>query len=143
MTRISRRGFVIASGGALVALACKSDAKRCGHCGMKIDRDSAFAAELEIDGKREAFDTPRCALSEWKARGGTPFVQDYYDRKLRDGHGLRFVIGSDVVGPMGPEIVPVTAARATKLVTDHGGKDYALDELTPELVQALAARGRS
>ncbi len=130
---IGRRVFL---GAVLVLAACRGGAKRCGHCGMKIDENSAFRAELELDGQRESFDTPRCALSEWKSRGGTGkvFVQDYYDRVLQDGAPLRFVIGSDVVGPMGPEIVPVDAARASKLVKDHGGKDYALTELTVELL---------
>lgn len=103
---------------------------------MKIDPASAFRAALEIDGKREEFDTPRCALSEWHARGkrGTVRVQDYYDRREQDGSTLRFVVGSDVVGPMGPEIVPVDAARVAKFDRDHGGHDYALSELTTELL---------
>lgn len=129
----SRRRFLLAS--FALALACKSSVKRCAHCGMKIDETSAFHAELEIDGARESFDTPRCALSEWKSRGrGTVFVQDYYDRVLQDGSRLRFVIGSDVIGPMGPDIVPVDTARSAKFVKDHGGKDYALGELTTELL---------
>jgi nitrous oxide reductase accessory protein NosL len=129
---IARRTFL---GLALVLAACRGGEKRCPHCGMKIDEASAYRAELEIDGKREVFDTPRCALTEWKTRGkGTPFLQDYYGRTLQDGSALRFVIGSDVVGPMGPEIVPVTPDREAKLVKDHGGKGYALAELTPELL---------
>ncbi len=129
----SRRTFLLVP--IAVVLACKSSAKRCAHCGMKIDETSAFHAALEIDGARESFDTPRCALTEWKARGkGTVLVQDYYDRVLQDGSKLRFVIGSDVIGPMGPEIVPVDAPRASKFVGDHGGKDYALGDLTTELL---------
>lgn len=133
----SRRTFLLVSFASALAfpLACKSSVKRCAHCGMKIDETSAFHAELEIDGARESFDTPRCALSEWKKRGkGTVFVQDHYDRVLQDGTKLRFVIGSDVIGPMGPEIVPVDATRASKFVKDHGGKDYALADLTTELL---------
>ena len=131
---IGRRSFTLA---LLVVAACRGGgAKRCGHCGMKIDETSAFHAALEQSGSRDEFDTPRCALSEWKSRGGTGtvFVQDYYDRVLQDGKALRFVIGSDVIGPMGPEIVPVDAARAAKFEKDHGGKDYTLAELTTELL---------
>lgn len=129
---IGRRAFFVVP---LVLAACRGGgAQRCGHCGMKIDESSAFHAALESGGKRDSFDTPRCALSEWKTRGGTVFVQDYYDRVLQDGSKLRFVVGSDVVGPMGPEIVPVDAPRAAKFVKDHGGKDYALGELMTELL---------
>ncbi|CAN5637460.1 hypothetical protein BH09MYX1_BH09MYX1_51840 [soil metagenome] len=130
----TRRQFLVVP--LALFVACKSEGKRCAHCGMKIDETSAFHAELEENGARESFDTPRCALSEWKARGGkgTVIVQDYYERVSQDGTKLRFVIGSDIIGPMGPEIVPVDAARAPKLVKDHGGKDYALGELTFELL---------
>jgi hypothetical protein len=104
---------------------------------MKIDPQSAFRAELVDAGVTRSFDTPRCALSEWVTGGkkGTVRVQDYYDRAWHDGKELRFVIGSDVIGPMGPEIVPVDAARVVKFKRDHDGTgDYAADQLTPELL---------
>ena len=104
---------------ALALVACRHDASRCAHCGMKIDPASPFAAELD----EKKFDTPRCALTEWLASGkrGTVRVQDYYDRAQRPADDVRFVAGSDVVGPMGAELVPVDAARVTKFEKDHGG----------------------
>lgn len=89
---------------------------------MKMDATSAFAAEL-VDGTTKHFDTPRCALSTWVEGGkhGTVRVQDYYDRVLHPAEDVRFVIGSDVVGPMGAELVPVDAARVAKFEKDHGG----------------------
>src|SRR5256885_5466073 len=103
---------------ALLVLACKHDA-RCAHCGMKIDPESAFVAELD----QKKFDTPRCALLEWLASGkrGKVRVQDYYDRAPHAASDVRFVTGSDVIGPMGPELVPVDAARVAKFEKDHGG----------------------
>jgi hypothetical protein len=63
------------------------------------------------------------ALTEWLASGkhGTIRVQDYYDRARHDANDVRFVTGSDVVGPMGPDLVPVDAARVGKFEKDHGG----------------------
>jgi copper chaperone NosL len=106
-----------------LVVACKADAARCAHCGMKIDPKSPWNAELDDGVKVEHFDTPRCALSEWVAHGkhGTVRVQDYYDRKLRPASEVEFVIGSDVVGPMGPALVPVDDARVAKFEKDHGG----------------------
>jgi hypothetical protein len=104
----------------MLLLACKSGDARCAHCGMKIDPASPFVSEW---GEKK-FDTPRCALSEWLAGGkqGTVRVQDYYDRVSRPvGADVRFVTGSDVVGPMGAELVPVDAARVAKFEKDHGG----------------------
>ncbi len=34
---------------------------------------------------------------------------------------VRFVIGSDVIGAMGPDLVPVDPARVAKFEKDHGG----------------------
>ena len=105
-------------------VACKgADAARCAHCGMKLDPKSPWNSELDEGGKVEHFDTPRCALSEWLAHGkkGTVEVQDYYDRTMRPATQVQFVIGSDVVGPMGPELVPVDDARVAKFEKDHGG----------------------
>jgi hypothetical protein len=101
---------------------------------MKIDPTSAFRAEVVDGGTTRTFDTPRCALSEWLAgeKKGVVRVQDYYDRAWHDGAELRFVVGSDVIGPMGPEIVPVDAARVAKFKADHAGAaDYAQADLTP------------
>jgi len=110
---------------AFVALlvACKADAARCAHCGMKIDPASPWNAELADGAKVERFDTPRCVLSEWVGHGkkGAVRVQDYYDRELRPADEVRFVVGSDVVGPMGAELVPVDVARVAKFEKDHGG----------------------
>jgi len=131
---MDRRTFVLL-GFALAA--CKGSTPRCAHCGMKIDPASAFRAEVVDGSTTRSFDTPRCALSEWVAGGkkGTVRVQDYYDRAWHDGSDLRFVVGSDVIGPMGPEIVPVDAARVAKFKAYHvGAADYAQAQLTPELL---------
>lgn len=103
---------------ALVA-ACKHDGARCARCGMKIDPTSPWNADVDA----EHFDTPRCALATWVEHGkhGTVRVQDYYDRTFHPADDVRFVVGSDVIGPMGPELVPVDPARVTKFEKDHGG----------------------
>lgn len=105
--------------------ACKSDAARCAHCGMKIDPQSPWNAEI-VDGANVArFDTPRCAFDTWKSNGkrGTVRVQDYYDRKMQNASEMHFIEGSDVIGPMGPELVPVDATRVAKFEKDHGGEE--------------------
>ncbi len=105
---------------ALVLLAaCKHDATRCARCGMKIDPASPWNADLG----EEHFDSPRCALSTWleHQKRGTVRVQDYYDRAFHPADEVRFVVGSDVVGPMGPDLVPVDPARVAKFEKDHGG----------------------
>ena len=84
------------------------------------------------------FYTPRCALQSWrsgKTAAKSLRVQDYYDRQSRDGNDVRFVVGGDVLGPMGPDLVPVDPARVTKFIQDHGAeRSLRLDEVTSEVL---------
>ncbi len=144
MPSLTRRHVLLL---ALVAWAlgpgCKRDEERCRTCGMKIDRASPWRAEL-IDGAERplaAFDTPRCAFLAWRG-GKVPAsdvrVSEYYDRTARRGRDLRFIVGGDVLGPMGPDLVPVDPARATKFIQDHGAeRALRVDEITAEVLGTL------
>ena len=147
---MNRRHFLLGLSCLSISLAaCKTDANaksaRCKHCGMKIDPASAWHTELVgDDGKVTAFDTPRCALTSWRS-GTTPAktirVQEYYDRKPRDGHEVRFVIGGDVVGPMGPDLVPVDPPRSSKFIQDHSAdRALALDEITTQVLASIGSK---
>lgn len=147
---MNRRQFVLvlsssialASVGALGG--CKK-ADRCKHCGMKIDPASTWRSDLvSDDGKLTAFDTPRCALTSWRS-GATPAksirVHEYYDQRTRDGNDVRFVIGGDVLGPMGPDLVPVDPPRASKFIQDHAGdRALRLDEVTTPVLAAVGGK---
>lgn len=134
--------------GALGALGsgCKrQDDTRCKHCGMRIEPGSAWRTELVgDDGKVVAFDTPRCALQSWrsgKTAAKSIRVQEYYDRQAREGSAVRFVIGGDVVGPMGADLVPVDPLRASKFIQDHGAeRAFQLEEITPEVLAAIGGK---
>jgi copper chaperone NosL len=145
---MNRRTFVLgaclAAASLTSAAACKKEA-RCKRCGMKIDRASAWRAELVgDDGTITEFDTPRCALTSWR-QGTTPAkairVQEYYDRQMRDGNEVRFVIGGDVTGPMGADLVPVDPPRAAKFIQDHGAdRALLLGEVTPQILAGIGSK---
>lgn len=139
---MNRRLFVVAVGlGAVfTASGCRAKTEaRCKHCGMKIDPGSQWRTELVAeDGKVTPFDAPRCALQSWRS-GATPAksvrVQEYYDRQPRDGADVRFIVGGDVIGPMGPDLVPVDPARASKFIQDHAAdRSLKLDEVTTQVL---------
>jgi len=92
---------------------------------MKIDPQSAWVSYLERDGKDLAFDTPRCAFSAWRAahrRDANARFREYYSQEMKPADELQFVAGSDIVGPMGPELVPVAkGAKALQFAVDHNG----------------------
>ena len=128
---------------ALVPAGCSRKADRCAYCGMKLDAASPWAADLvRGDGGHVHFDTPRCALMAWRT-GRVPAdgisLQEFYDRTWRAGPELRFAIGSDVMGPMGTEVVPIDPARAEKFATDHhAARTVGLAELTLPLLESLS-----
>lgn len=136
----SRRAVVLGSLVSLAFVACKKE-PRCKRCGMKLDPKSAWRTDLVgDDGTVTSFDTPRCALTSWRegqTKAKSIRVQEYYDHVTKDGTEVRFMLGGDVVGPMGPDFVPVDAARAAKFIQDHGAeKALTLEEVDAAFLKA-------
>ena len=107
--------------GAMLSLAACRSGVRCGTCGMRIDPASPWVSYVTVGGKELAFDTPRCAFGAWRkaaSASGARF-REYYSQEMRPAEGLRFVQGSDVVGPMGPDLVPVAVENAGRFARDH------------------------
>ena len=136
-----RRDFLLLATALFATAACKSKPaeQRCKHCGMKVDPSSAWRSDLvAADGSTSSFDTPRCALTSWrsgKSEAASLRVQEYYERTWRNAEELRFIIGGDVIGPMGPDLVPVEPSRATKFIQDHGAdRALRLDEITTDVL---------
>jgi hypothetical protein len=96
---------------------------------MKIDGNSPWRAEWEVSPtEKRVYDAPKCALTQWVRAGstqggprGTLRFQEYYDRVWTRAEELTFVKGSDVVGPMGADLVPVAPIYAGKFMKDHAG----------------------
>lgn len=110
-------------GALLLVLACRQS-QRCATCGMKIDPASPWVSYVTIGGKEQPFDTPSCAFTAWRKAGsvadGARF-REYYSQELKPAKELQFVRGSDVVGPMGPDLVPVALETARRFARDHNG----------------------
>jgi nitrous oxide reductase accessory protein NosL len=66
-------------------------------------------------------------------------VTDYYTQKGLDGRKAFYVTGSDVIGPMGAELIPFgDRASAETFARDHSGRGiFPFNELTPEIVNGL------
>jgi copper chaperone NosL len=107
----------------------------CPVCGMFVAPYPFWVATvLWRDGKAVHFDgakdffkylqdlkkyEPGRALAEINAMG----VTDYYATGRIDAAQAYYVIGSDVLGPMGHELVPHdTQAEAKEFMADHSGK---------------------
>jgi hypothetical protein len=119
--------------------ACKSP-PRCASCGMVVDPTSRWFAEIEIQGKTQGFDTPKCALRYRlsKAPQGQVWVRSYYKQQRVPATAVLFLVGSDVLGPMGADLVPVEPELEPKFRTEHRAQQaYPLDKLTLPLVESI------
>ena len=112
--------------GAMAILAAGGchGSPRCATCGMKVDPESPWVSYVTLGRQEVAFDTPRCAFTALRrAQGGAwrARFREYYSQQVEPADDVRFVTGSDVVGPMGPDLVPVAAESAARFARDHNG----------------------
>jgi nitrous oxide reductase accessory protein NosL len=126
-------------------------ADKCPVCGMFVTKYPDFVAEViyrdggyaVFDGVKDMFKylfhlgtyEPRRTASDIAAI----YVTDYYSLSLVDGKRAWYVLGSDVYGPMGRELIPSEAEKeAREFMADHKGKRLVrFREVTPELVKGL------
>lgn len=115
---------------------------RCAVCGMFVEKYHPWVATIVFaDGGQVFFDGPkdlfRYLLNPEKfkvqdrAISGV-FVTDYYRVQMVDAKTAFFVVGSDVMGPMGGELVPLeNRDDAETFALDHGGQEIlAFDDVT-------------
>lgn len=123
----------------------------CPVCGMFVAKYPYWIATVLFqDGHADHFDGPKDffkylldmnkyargrAREQIKAMG----VTGYYDPVRIDAATASYVIGSDVLGPMGHELVPLTDdAEAREFLADHKGRrTLSFDAVTAALLDSL------
>jgi nitrous oxide reductase accessory protein NosL len=124
---------------------------KCPVCGMFVAKYPDWVAYVELaDGTRLVFDGAKDLFkfvlepgkylpSRTRADVKAATVTDYYGLAPLDARAAHFVLGSDVFGPMGRELVPFgKRADAEEFLKDHHGtRILAFDEVTPDLVRSL------
>jgi copper chaperone NosL len=108
---------------------------RCAVCGMFVAGYANWIATIVFkDGSQVFFDGPKdmfvyffdlekYAPAKTDADLQGLYVTEYYSTRLVDARKVYFVIGSDVMGPMGQELIPVAdLAQARTFFRDHHGK---------------------
>ena len=125
----------------------------CPVCGMLVSKYPNWVAVVTwkdghahfFDGSKDMFkflhDLPKFAPGHKKEEITGIFVTDFYNLERMDARKALFVTGSDVLGPMGHEFVPLAnKADADDFLKDHKGKKIiAFDKVTPEMPVALDA----
>lgn len=124
---------------------------KCPVCGMFVAKYPDFAAQIQFrDGSTAHFDGAKdmfkyyLNLSRY-APGKKPvditavIVTNYYDLTMVDGLPAYYVLGSDVFGPMGRELIPfVKESEARDFLKDHKGKSIIrFRDITPTILRTL------
>lgn len=117
------------------------DAK-CPICGMFVAKYPQWAAVIE-DGKKSVYfdgvkDMMKYIFTQ-KKNFETIYVSDYYRLNKIEAHKAFYVVGSNVYGPMGSELIPfATEKEALNFSRDHNGKKVlGFNEITEVLVKSL------
>ncbi len=130
-----------------------SDGDRCPVCAMLPIRYPRFAAAIELqDGRTYYFCSPGCMLKTWLqpdiflGTKGTslkrPIVLEYLDGKPLDAREVIWVSGSDVIGPMGPALVPLKDEAHLEVFRQrHGAKRiFRLEELNHDTWETFTGK---
>lgn len=124
------------------------DSDVCAVCGLSVSRHPEWVAEAVYeDGAAVYFDGPkdlfrflrhprRYPRGRRRAKIEAAFVTAYYDGHWIPARDAHYVLGSDVVGPLGAELVPHgSREEAEEFLLDHRGERIvSYHEVTEEML---------
>ena len=124
---------------------------RCPVCGMFVAPFPEWIAQIVyeddtvdfFDGCKDLFRLLKAPEEYSQPRNRravrTVLVTSYYDQLLITAQEAIFVAGSDVLGPMGAELIPLRSLEeAEEFTRDHQGTGiFRFGEVTPEVVSSL------
>ena len=124
---------------------------KCPVCGMFVAKYPKWAASLTraegevfyFDGVKDlmkfVFDPQAYHVAGKVQDSDTILVTDFYNLGAIDARQAFYVVGSNIYGPMGNELIPfATRAQAEVFLKDHSGDQVVTySEITPELVRQL------
>jgi copper chaperone NosL len=124
---------------------------KCPVCGMFVAKYPDFLAEILFkDGSYALFDGTKDMLKYYFNMGkyspskkqpeiDSIYVTDYYNLTFIDAYKAYYVLGSDIYGPMGRELIPLEKeGDAKEFMKDHRGKSILrFKDVTQEIVKGL------
>jgi len=124
---------------------------KCPVCGMFVAKYPDFLAQILFkDGSYAVFDGTKDLFKYYFNLGKVQppkrvsdidsiYVTDYYRLTLIDGWKALYVMGSNIYGPMGKELIPFEREEEAKeFMVDHVGKSLLkFGEVTPDLLKGL------
>lgn len=127
---------------------------RCPVCGMFVYKYPKWVAQIIFkdgsyyfyDGAKDMFkhifDTAKYTPGKTAGNIKDIYVTDYYEVELIDAKSAFYVIGSDVLGPMGHELLPFkNRESAQEFMEDHKGKSIIrFQDVTTAIIESLDHR---
>ena len=125
----------LGSGQIMAADKSPSAQDRCAVCGMFVAKHPQWVSLIVLengdnvwfDGIKDMMAYSFAPRTFGAAHGATikDFrVKDYYSQLWVDGQKCFYVVGSDVTGPMGHELIPFSTEKAANsFLKDHHGKE--------------------
>ena len=124
---------------------------RCSVCGMFVAKYPNWLARINYDDQEQVlfFDgvkdmmvfyfTPEKFNGPARKKIKEIMVKDYYSLQWLSAEDAFFVIGSDIYGPMGHELIPfATREAAENFMKDHHGKEIlTFGRITPDLIDSM------
>ena len=128
--------------------------EKCPVCGMFVHKYPKWAARMNYQENNKtvslAFDGVKDMMkfyhnpSKWgnytkqSDDALSILVSDYYTQEVIDGKKAFYVVGSDVIGPMGKEFVPFSSRKSAEtFVKDHKGLNIVeFTQITSALIDA-------
>ena len=121
---------------------------KCPVCGMFVSKYPKWAAFMEVDGKKLYFDGVKDMMKFYIFDGDFPYdrskissmqVTDFYTLESIPAKEAFYVVGSNLFGPMGNELIPFkTQKDAENFMKDHGGREIIpFDKITDKMVMEL------
>ncbi len=144
-------GFILISLVSLVSAAPVDSIpkkERCPVCGMFVAKYGTWITQIHTDNEKVfMFDGVKDMViyyhnpSKYSHKGSITeiYVKDYYSQQWIDGRKAHYVMGSDVLGPMGHEFIPFSQeAAALNFKKDHHGMGILqFDEITPDILSTM------
>ncbi len=130
-----------------------SNQDRCPVCAMKVSKHKKFACAVQLmNGTTFYFCGSGCMIRSWmhpdiflgvaKEALKRSVVQDYFTGEQVPGQSVYWVAGSDVIGPMGPALVPLKNEQDLDVFKQRHGAQavFRLSEMTDEKWQQVTGK---
>lgn len=126
----------------------------CGRCGMYPANYPRWQSEIIFnDDSMTPFDGCKCMFNFLFAMNkfdpahsrddvAVAWVKDFNSGAWINGADAYYVVGSNMMGPMGKELIPFTdQAAAIKFQQEQGGMVMRFDDITPDVLATLGGMG--